>query len=134
MADANVELNDVIKIPLLERIKLLLPANRVAALGGIVLSVVAFLTTIQTSLVPGSPAAEAVAKAAVLLGAIAGVLAFVVKFLEGSQRYDQLILEATNLYEDVADEFDDDPDEVSVDEHVIEPVTPPTGDQSRLGG
>jgi hypothetical protein len=70
----------------------LITANRVAALTGIVLAVIAFLTTLQSSFIPGSPAGEAIAKALVMLTSVLTVLRIVDKFLDGSQNWDSLLM------------------------------------------
>lgn len=74
------------------KLRALLPANRIAALIGVATSIAAFLVTLQTSFIPGSPAAEAIAKATVMLGSIAGALKIIDKFLDGSQQWDALLL------------------------------------------
>jgi len=72
------------------KVKEKVTANRVFALLGLVAATAAAVTTFQTSLVPGSPAAEATAKALVLLGSLGAFLAIVWKFMEGAQRMDKL--------------------------------------------
>jgi hypothetical protein len=81
---------------MLDKLRGLVTANRVIALIGLVGSAGAFLVAIQTSLIPGSPAAEAVAKAVVALGSVASFLKIVDRFLEGSQAWDALTAAQTD--------------------------------------
>lgn len=76
----------------MDKLRELLPANRVATIVGVVLAFVTFLTTIQTSFIPGSPGAEAIAKGIVLLGTVISALRLLEKFLEGSQNWDSLLI------------------------------------------
>lgn len=76
----------------MSKLRELLPANRVAALIGVLTSIGVFLTTLLTSFVPGSPGAEAIGKAIVMLGSVIAVLRIVDKFLEGAQNFDSLML------------------------------------------
>jgi hypothetical protein len=76
---------------MLDKLRGLVTANRVIALIGLVGSAGAFLVAIQTSLIPGSPAAEAVAKAVVALGSVASFLKIV-----DSQAWDALTAAQTD--------------------------------------
>jgi hypothetical protein len=67
-------------------------ANRMAALLGLVLAASAFLATLQSSFIPGSPAAEAIGKAIVMLGSVAMAIKVLDKFLDGSQNWDSLMV------------------------------------------
>lgn len=69
----------------------MLPANRIAALSGVVVSIIAFLVTMQTSFAPGSPTGELIAKGAVMLGSVLAVLKIIDKFLDGAQNWDTLM-------------------------------------------
>jgi hypothetical protein len=69
-----------------------LPANRVVALIGMFTAIGVVIASFQTSLVAGSPAAEAVAKAAGVVAGIITMLGIVLKFLEGSQNIDSLTI------------------------------------------
>lgn len=75
-----------------EKLRDLLPANRVALLLGLLGSVAAFITSLQTNLVAGSPAAEALGKAAGAVASIVMALKLVDKFLDGAQNFDTLLL------------------------------------------
>lgn len=75
----------------MNKIKAIFPANRIALIVGLCLSTMAFLTSINESLVPGSPSSEAVSKAIMALGSVAAAAAMLLKFLDGSQKYDALI-------------------------------------------
>jgi hypothetical protein len=69
----------------------MLPANRIAALSGVIVSIGAFLVTLQTSFAPGSPTGELIAKGVVMLGSVLAVLKIIDKFLDGAQNYDSLM-------------------------------------------
>jgi len=81
----------------LEKIKEMLPANRIAAISAALVTFLTafavFITTIQSSLVPGSPPAEALAKGAVLLTAVIAFILAVTKitttFLYGAQAFEK---------------------------------------------
>lgn len=75
---------------IIEWITSILPANRIAAIIGFLTAVGAALVTLQTSFVPGSPPAEAIAKAITIVGALAGAMTIVLRFLKGSQQWDIL--------------------------------------------
>lgn len=66
--------------------------NRVALISGILLAAAAFVATLQTSLVAGSPGAEAAAKAAGVIASIITVWRLLEKFLDGSQNWDSLMV------------------------------------------
>lgn len=122
---ANTTELEEIKIPFIERLKLLFPANRVAAIGGIVTSIVTALVTLQANFPAGSPGHEIIAKAVIVLGAILAILGIVVKFLEGSQRWDELqvlVEDTAEVYEDVVEDWNRYPE---VEDNVIDPETEP---------
>lgn len=115
------------------------PANRVAFYLGILGAAGVALTTFQTSLVPGSPPAEAIAKAVVLLATVYKFGTMIEKFLEGSQNFDSLVIAGvpknttgglvTNVVTD-----DDNPDDDLVNDEALsdpdagvgsDPGTPP---------
>jgi hypothetical protein len=75
------------------KLKEIFTPNRVFALLGLIASVTTALVTFETSLAPGSPGAEAVAKAIVILGSLATFLGIVYKFMDGSQKMDQILHE-----------------------------------------
>lgn len=68
------------------------PANRVIALIGLLTAIGVVIASFQTSLVPGSPAAEALGKAAGVVAGVITALGIVNKFLEGSQNMDSLMI------------------------------------------
>lgn len=70
----------------------LLPPNRIAIISGILLSIAAFVASLQTSFVPGSPSAEALAKAGAVIASILTVWRLVEKFLDGAQNWDSLMV------------------------------------------
>lgn len=74
------------------KLRELLPANRLVALIGLLTAIGVVIASFQTSLVPGSPAAEALAKAAGVVAGIVTVLGIVLKFMDGSQNWDSLML------------------------------------------
>jgi hypothetical protein len=74
----------------MKKIKQVFTPNRIAAISGILAAIAAFVTTLETNLVPGSPATEAIAKGSVMLSAVAAVWGIIVKFMEGSQNWDSL--------------------------------------------
>jgi hypothetical protein len=76
---------------LIERITAILPANRIAAIIGFLTAIGAALVTLQTSFIPGSPPAEAIAKAIAIVGALVTAGQIVLKFLEGSHKWDMLM-------------------------------------------
>jgi hypothetical protein len=77
---------------LIQKLRELLPANRVAVLVGVLLAVAAFVADLNTSLVPGSPGAEAIGKALIAIAAIVKALRLFEKFMEGSQNWDSLLV------------------------------------------
>lgn len=76
----------------MDKLRELLPANRVAAIVGVLLAITAFVADLQTSLVPGSSGAEAIGKSLIAIAAIIKVLRIVEKFMDGSQNWDTLLL------------------------------------------
>lgn len=80
------------KTSLFDKIREVLPANRVAAIVGFLTLVGAGLVTLQTSFVPGTSGAEAIGKAIVILGVLVKAGQIVTKFLEGSQNIDSLLI------------------------------------------
>jgi len=76
---------------MIDKLREWFPANRVAALAGFVASIAAALAALQTSFVPGTPPAEAIAKAVAFLGSVAGGLTIVWKFLDGAQNSESLL-------------------------------------------
>lgn len=84
------------QVGLLDRLRIMFPANRVAAIFGFLTSLALALTALQSSFVPGSPPAEAIAKAAGFIGGLAGAVAVVLKFMQGSQNFDKLLLGAND--------------------------------------
>lgn len=70
-----------------------LPANRVAAIAGVLVAIATILTTFVTDAnLTGTKAGDAAIGAAAILGSLATVLGIVWKFLEGAQNYDSLLL------------------------------------------
>jgi hypothetical protein len=74
------------------KLKEWLPANRVVALIGMFTAIGVVIASFQTSLVPGSPAAEALGKAAGVVAGVVTMLGIVYKFMDGSQNWDSLML------------------------------------------
>lgn len=70
----------------------LLPPNRIAIISGVLLSIAAFVASLETSFAPGSPSAEAIAKAGAVIASILTVWRLVEKFLDGAQNWDSLMV------------------------------------------
>lgn len=119
----------------IEKVKALISPERVALATGLVVSATAFLASIQTSLVPGSPPAEAVAKAIVALGAVAGAIKLIDKFLDGAQQWNVLVADPNSAVNIVGSETDlltlpdhpDNPDMPNwqIEERDLEDFSPP---------
>lgn len=73
-------------------IRNLLRPNRVAFVVGLIGAILTALVTFQTSLVPGSPGEEAIAKGVIILAAVYKGITLVEKFLDGSQNWDSLLV------------------------------------------
>jgi cytochrome c oxidase assembly factor CtaG len=65
-------------------------ANRVAAVIALLGAAAAFITTLLTDIAPGTPWAEALGKAGVMVGALLVAMRVIEKFLDGSQNWDSL--------------------------------------------
>jgi hypothetical protein len=76
----------------MDKLREVFSPNRVALISGILLAAAAFVATLQTSLVAGSPGAEAVAKAAGVIASILTVWRLLEKFLDGAQNWDSLMV------------------------------------------
>lgn len=123
-----------------DKIRSIFTANRVAAFITLVGAVAAFIASLETSLVPGSPAAEALGKAGGMIASLLVGLRVVEKFLEGSQNWDSLmqagvpkapgvtVVQATN-------EFNGDtPDDDFVELGVVPMSGPGADDPDALAG
>lgn len=74
----------------MSKLRELLPANRVALYLGLLGAVAAFIASVQTSFIPGSPPAEALSKAAGAVASIVMALKLIDRFLDGAQNWDSI--------------------------------------------
>src|SRR4051794_35601289 len=100
----------------MDKLREVFSPNRVALISGILLAAAAFVATLQTSLVAGSPGAEAVAKAAGVIASILTVWRLLEKFLDGAQNWDSLMVAGVPKVKGVSAPVQGNDDDMLVDE------------------